>query len=93
MMAIPIGAIIAGHKRGLPLVDSDTESNHPFPAVPHTDSDLGSPYENVRPSSKNSRSVTTDPSPGTSPLRWDSYHKHARPPEGFEDRRTSGVSM
>ncbi|XP_045480701.1 ankyrin repeat and SAM domain-containing protein 1A-like isoform X2 [Harmonia axyridis] len=85
--------ILKRHKRGLPLVDSDGESNHPFPAVPHPDSDLGSPYENVRPSSKNSRSGTTDPSPGTSPLRWDSYHKHARPPEGFEDRRTSGVSM
>ncbi|XP_044747903.1 ankyrin repeat and SAM domain-containing protein 1A-like isoform X2 [Coccinella septempunctata] len=88
-----IMGILKRHKRGLPLADSDGESNHPFPAVPHPDSDLGSPYENVRPSSKNSRSGTTDPSPGTSPLRWDSYHKHARPPEGFEDRRTSGVSM
>ncbi|KAL3265732.1 hypothetical protein HHI36_009934 [Cryptolaemus montrouzieri] len=87
-----IMGILKRYKRGIPFVDSDGESSHPFPAVAHIDSDLGSPYENVRPSSKNSRSAT-DPSPGTSPLRWDSYHKHARPPEGFEDRRTSGVSM
>ncbi|KAG5880938.1 Ankyrin repeat and SAM domain-containing protein 1A, partial [Gonioctena quinquepunctata] len=80
------------HKRGLPLVDSDGESiSNPFPTVSNTDSDLGSPYENVRPSSKNARSVTTDPSPGTSPQRWD-FHRHARPPEAFEDRRVSGVS-
>ncbi|KAJ8968078.1 hypothetical protein NQ314_002478, partial [Rhamnusium bicolor] len=80
------------HKRGLPLIDSDGESiSHPFPTVPNTDSDLGSPYENVRPSSKNARSVTTDPSPGTSPQRWD-FQRHARPPEAFEDRRVSGVS-
>ncbi|XP_074026145.1 ankyrin repeat and sterile alpha motif domain-containing protein 1B isoform X5 [Leptinotarsa decemlineata] len=80
------------HKRGLPLVDSDGESiSHPFPTVPNTDSDLGSPYENVRPSSKSARSVTTDPSPGTSPQRWD-FQRHARPPEAFDDRRVSGVS-
>ncbi|XP_057659691.1 ankyrin repeat and SAM domain-containing protein 1A-like isoform X6 [Diorhabda carinulata] len=86
--------ILKRHKRGLPLVDSDGESvSHPFPTVPNTDSDLGSPYENVRPSSKNARSVTTDPSPGTSPQRWgDFLQRHARPPEGFDDRRVSGVS-
>lgn len=73
-------------------MDSDGESiSHPFPTVPNTDSDLGSPYENVRPSSKNARSVTTDPSPSTSPQRWD-FQRHARPPEGFDDRRVSGVS-
>ncbi|CAG9819940.1 unnamed protein product [Phaedon cochleariae] len=84
--------ILKRHRRGLPLVDSDGESiSHPFPTVPNTDSDLGSPYENVRPSSKNARSVTTDPSPGTSPQRWD-YMRHARPPEAFDDRRVSGVS-
>lgn len=84
--------ILKRHKRGLPLVDSDGESiSHPFPTVPNTDSDLGSPYENVRPSSKNARSVTTDPSPGTSPQRWD-FQRHARPPEAFEDRRVSRVS-
>lgn len=54
---------------------------------------IGSPYENVRPSSKNARSVTTDPSPGTSPQRWgDFLQRHARPPEAFDDRRVSGVS-
>lgn len=52
---------------------------------------LGSPYENVRPTSKTARSVTTDPSPSTSPQRWD-YQRHARPPEPFDDRRVSGVS-
>ncbi|CAG9762557.1 unnamed protein product [Ceutorhynchus assimilis] len=84
--------LLKRHKRGLPLVDSDGESiNQPFPTVPNVDSDLGSPYENVRPSSKNARSVTTDPSPGTSPQRWD-YQRYARPPEAFEDRRISGVS-
>ena len=83
---------ILGHKRGITIVDSDGESiSHPFPTLPNTDSDIGSPYENVRPSSKNARSTTTDPSPGTSPQRWD-YQRHARPPEGFEDRRVSGVS-
>ncbi|CAH1106342.1 unnamed protein product [Psylliodes chrysocephalus] len=86
--------ILKRHKRGLPLVDSDGESvSQPFPTVPNTDSDLGSPYENVRPSSKNARSVTTDPSPGTSPQRWgDFLQRHARPPEAFDDRRVSGVS-
>ncbi|XP_028127769.2 ankyrin repeat and SAM domain-containing protein 1A-like isoform X2 [Diabrotica virgifera virgifera] len=86
--------ILKRHKRGLPLVDSDGESvSHPFPTVPNTDSDLGSPYENVRPSSKNARSITTDPSPGTSPQRWgDFLQRHARPPEAFDDRRVSGVS-
>ncbi|XP_050299120.1 ankyrin repeat and SAM domain-containing protein 1A-like [Anthonomus grandis grandis] len=84
--------LLKRHKRGLPLVDSDGESiNQPFPTVPNTDSDLGSPYENVRPSSKNARSVITDPSPSSSPHRWD-YQRFARPPEGFEDRRVSGVS-
>lgn len=72
-------------------MDSDGESiSHPFPPLPSTDSDIGSPYENVRPSSKNARSSTTDPSPGTSPQRWDL--RHARPPEAFDDRRVSGVS-
>ncbi|CAG9856297.1 unnamed protein product [Phyllotreta striolata] len=91
--------ILKRHKRGLPLVDSDGESvSQPFPTVPNTDSDLvnslaGSPYENVRPSSKNTRSATTDPSPGTSPHRWgDFVQRHARPPEAFDDRRVSGVS-
>ncbi|XP_030762087.1 ankyrin repeat and SAM domain-containing protein 1A-like [Sitophilus oryzae] len=85
-------SLLKRHKRGLPLVDSDGESiSNPFPTVPNTDSDLGSPYENVRPSSKNARSITTDPSPGTSPQRWD-YQRYARPPEGFEDRRVSGLS-
>lgn len=84
--------LLKRHKRGLPLVDSDGESiSNPFPTVPNTDSDLGSPYENVRPSSKNARSVATDPSPSTSPQRWD-YQRYARPPEGFDDRRVSGVS-
>ncbi|KAL1506735.1 hypothetical protein ABEB36_006041 [Hypothenemus hampei] len=84
--------LLKRHKRGLPLVDSDGESiNQPFPTLTNVDSDLGSPYENVRPSSKSSRSVVTDSSPCTSPQRWD-YQKYARPPEGFEDRRVSGVS-
>ncbi|XP_063913251.1 ankyrin repeat and SAM domain-containing protein 1A isoform X2 [Zophobas morio] len=87
-----IMGILKRHKRGITIVDSDGESiSHPFPTLPNTDSDIGSPYENVRPSSKNARSTTTDPSPGTSPQRWD-YQRHARPPEGFEDRRVSGVS-
>ncbi|EFA01808.2 Ankyrin repeat and SAM domain-containing protein 1A-like Protein [Tribolium castaneum] len=86
-----IMGILKRHKKGLTIVDSDGESiSHPFPPLPSTDSDIGSPYENVRPSSKNARSSTTDPSPGTSPQRWDL--RHARPPEGFEDRRVSGVS-
>uniref|UniRef100_A0AAR5P9E4 Uncharacterized protein n=1 Tax=Dendroctonus ponderosae TaxID=77166 RepID=A0AAR5P9E4_DENPD len=86
-------SLLKRHKRGLPLVDSDGESiSQPFPTLPNTDSDLGSPYENVRPSSKNARSVVTDPSPSTSPQRWDYHQKYARPPEGFDDRRVSGVS-
>uniref|UniRef100_A0AAR5P9E0 Uncharacterized protein n=1 Tax=Dendroctonus ponderosae TaxID=77166 RepID=A0AAR5P9E0_DENPD len=49
-------SLLKRHKRGLPLVDSDGESiSQPFPTLPNTDSDLGSPYENVRPSSKNAR--------------------------------------
>ncbi|XP_060532454.1 ankyrin repeat and sterile alpha motif domain-containing protein 1B-like isoform X2 [Cylas formicarius] len=74
-------------------LDSDGESvSNPFPPVPNTHSDLGSPYENVRPSSKNTRSsVGTDSSPGTSPQRWE-CQRHPCPPEGFEDRRVSGVS-
>ncbi|KAH0999090.1 hypothetical protein HUJ04_003315, partial [Dendroctonus ponderosae] len=88
-----LNSVSLGHKRGLPLVDSDGESiSQPFPTLPNTDSDLGSPYENVRPSSKNARSVVTDPSPSTSPQRWDYHQKYARPPEGFDDRRVSGVS-
>ncbi|XP_066146580.1 ankyrin repeat and SAM domain-containing protein 1A-like [Euwallacea fornicatus] len=85
--------LLKRHKRGLPLVDSDGESvNQPFPTLPNTDSDLGSPYENVRPSSKNARSVLSGLSPCTSPQRWD-YQRYARPPEAFEDRRVSGVSQ
>ncbi|XP_076273674.1 ankyrin repeat and sterile alpha motif domain-containing protein 1B-like isoform X2 [Rhynchophorus ferrugineus] len=85
--------LLKRHKRGLPLVDSDGESiSNPFPIVPNVDSDLGSPYENVRPCLKSARSITTDPSPGTSPQRWDYHQRIARPPEGFEDRRVSGVS-
>ncbi|VEN34928.1 unnamed protein product [Callosobruchus maculatus] len=84
--------ILKRHKRGLPLVDSDGESiSQPFPTVPNTDSDLGSPYENVRPSSKGARSTATDPSPNTSPQRWD-FHTQARTSETFDDRRVSGVS-
>ncbi|KAJ3630726.1 hypothetical protein MTP99_011904 [Tenebrio molitor] len=87
-----IMGILKRHKRGITIVDSDGESiSHPFPTLPNTDSDIGSPYENVRPSSKNARSTTTDPSPGTSPQRWD-FQRHARPPEAFDDRRVSGVS-
>lgn len=74
------------------LTDSDADSiSQPFPPVPNVDSDLGSPYENVRPSSKNSRSLTADTSPSTSPHRWD-FQRYHRPPEGFEDRRVSGMS-
>ncbi|CAH1958287.1 unnamed protein product [Acanthoscelides obtectus] len=84
--------ILKRHKRGLPLVDSDGESiSQPFPTVPNTDSDLGSPYENVRPSSKSARSNATDPSPNTSPQRWD-FHTQARTSQTFDDRRVSGVS-
>lgn len=73
-------------------MDSDGDSiSQPFPPVPNVDSDLGSPYENVRPSSKNSRSFTTDTSPSTSPHRWD-FQRYHRPPEGFDDRRVSGTS-
>ncbi|RZC35761.1 ankyrin repeat and sterile alpha motif domain-containing protein 1B, partial [Asbolus verrucosus] len=83
-----IMGILKRHKRGITIVDSDGESiSHPFPTLPNTDSDIGSPYENVRPSSKNARST----SPGTSPQRWD-FQRHARPPEAFDDRRVSGVS-
>lgn len=74
------------------ITDSDGESiSQPFPPVPNVDSDLGSPYENVRPSSKNSRSLNTDTSPSTSPHRWD-FPRYHRPPEGFDDRRVSGTS-
>ncbi|XP_049826127.1 ankyrin repeat and sterile alpha motif domain-containing protein 1B-like isoform X2 [Aethina tumida] len=85
-------SILKRYKSGLPIGDSDADSViQPFPTFSNaTDSDLGSPYENVRPSSKNARSVTTDPSPGTSPQRWD--FRHARPPEQFDDRRVSAVS-
>ncbi|XP_076273676.1 ankyrin repeat and SAM domain-containing protein 1A-like isoform X4 [Rhynchophorus ferrugineus] len=48
--------LLKRHKRGLPLVDSDGESiSNPFPIVPNVDSDLGSPYENVRPCLKSAR--------------------------------------
>ncbi|KAF5302340.1 hypothetical protein FQA39_LY10379 [Lamprigera yunnana] len=71
--------------------DSDGESvSQPFPPVPSTNSDLGSPYENVRPSSRG-RSLTAEPSPGTSPHRWD-FYRQARSVDGVEDRRTSGTS-
>ncbi|KAI4463924.1 ankyrin repeat and sterile alpha motif domain-containing protein 1 [Holotrichia oblita] len=70
------------------FMDSDADSiSQPFP-MPNVDSDLGSPYENVRPSSRG-RSVT-DPSPGSSPHRWD--FRHARSVECVEDRRISGNS-
>nr|XP_022903921.1 ankyrin repeat and sterile alpha motif domain-containing protein 1B-like isoform X1 [Onthophagus taurus] len=69
--------------------DGDADSlSQPFPIIPNPDSDLGSPYENVRPSSRG-RAVT-DPSPGSSPLRWD--FRHARSVECVEDRRISGTS-
>lgn len=74
------------------IIDSDAESvSHPFPPVPNNDSDLGSPYENVRPSSRG-RSLTAEPSPGSSPHRWD-FHRQARSVDGVEDRRISGTSM
>ena len=69
--------------------DGDADSiSQPFPIIPNPDSDLGSPYENVRPSSRG-RSVT-DPSPGSSPHRWD--FRHARSVDCVEDRRISGTS-
>ncbi|CAH0560304.1 unnamed protein product [Brassicogethes aeneus] len=84
--------LLKRYKKGLPIGDSDADSvSQPFPTFTHTDSDLGSPYENVRPCSKNARSVVSELSPGTSPQRWD-FQRHARPPEQFDDRRVSGVS-
>lgn len=72
--------------------DSDGESfTQPFPPVHNMDSDLGSPYENVRPCSRG-RSMTTDPSPGSSPHRWSDF-RHARSMDAVEDRRISGTSM
>lgn len=85
--------VVLEFRRGRSTInDSDADSySQPFPPVPNVDSDLGSPYENVRPSSKNSRSFTTDTSPSTSPHRWD-FQRYHRPPEGFDDRRVSGTS-
>lgn len=74
------------------MTDSDGEYfTQPFPPVLTNDSDLGSPYENVRPSSRG-RSATTDPSPSSSPHRWD-FHRQARSVDGVEDRRISATSM
>lgn len=74
------------------MIESDAESiSHPFPPVPTVDSDLGSPYENVRPSSRG-KSLTVELSPGTSPHRWD-FHRQAISVDGLEDRRISGTSM
>ncbi|KAF5274293.1 hypothetical protein FQR65_LT04411 [Abscondita terminalis] len=86
-----ITGIIKRYTRSWIAQDSDGESiSQPFPPVPSTNSELGSPYENVRPSSRG-RSLTTEPSPGTSPHRWD-FYRHARSVDGVEDRRTSGTS-
>uniref|UniRef100_A0A1Y1M4N1 Uncharacterized protein n=1 Tax=Photinus pyralis TaxID=7054 RepID=A0A1Y1M4N1_PHOPY len=86
-----IVGIIKRYTRSWIAQDSDGESiSQPFPPVPSTNSDIGSPYENVRPSSRG-RSLTAEPSPGTSPHRWD-FYRHARSVEGVEDRRTSGTS-
>ncbi|KAK4886784.1 hypothetical protein RN001_003055 [Aquatica leii] len=86
-----IMGIIKRYARSWIAQDSDGESiSQPFPPVPSTNSDLGSPYENVRPSSRG-RSLTTEPSPGTSPHRWD-FYRQARSVDGVEDRRTSGTS-
>ncbi|XP_018335767.1 ankyrin repeat and SAM domain-containing protein 1A-like isoform X2 [Agrilus planipennis] len=85
-----IMGVIKRHGKGLSQ-DSDAESiNQPFPIVSNTNSEIGSPYENVRPMSRG-RSLTTDPSPGTSPHRWD-FYRQARSVDLVEDRRTSGTS-
>ncbi|XP_017779246.1 PREDICTED: uncharacterized protein LOC108564669 isoform X2 [Nicrophorus vespilloides] len=86
-----IMALLKRYKKMRHYVDSDGESfTQPFPSIPNMDSDLGSPYENVRPCSRG-RSVTTDPSPGSSPHRWD-FHRQARSVDCVEDRRISGTS-
>lgn len=89
-----IMALLKRHKklRASHFADSDGEGfSQPFPPISHLDSELGSPYENVRSCSRG-RSMTTDPSPGSSPHRWD-FHRQARSVDCVEDRRISGTSM
>lgn len=72
-------------------MDESLSLSQPFPPVPAGDNSLGSPYENVRPSSRG-RSLTAESvSPSTSPSRWD-YYRQSRSVDGCEDRRVSGTS-
>lgn len=83
-----------GSRGSITGMDSDMEESlsQPFPPVPAPDSSLGSPYENVRPSSRHGRSLTAESvSPGTSPSRWECY-RQSRSVDGCEDRRVSGTS-
>lgn len=61
--------------------DSDSESG-PYPPIPVPDTNLGSPYENVRPdlgrrgrfSGRSNTISGMESSPGSSPVQhWDSY--------------------
>ncbi|XP_044737576.1 ankyrin repeat and sterile alpha motif domain-containing protein 1B-like isoform X2 [Chrysoperla carnea] len=72
-------------------MDPDRESlSQSLPPIPVPDSTLGSPYENVRPSSRG-RTRTASPN-STSPSRWDFYRQSKSVDDAIDDRRKSGAS-
>lgn len=68
----------------------DRESlSQSLPPIPVPDSTLGSPYENVRPSSRGRSRASPN---STSPSRWDYYRQSKSVEDVLDDRRRSGAS-
>lgn len=72
--------VVSGH-RSSSGIESDADSENLPPIPVQSNDSLGSPYENVRPGDRMS------PSEGSSPTRWEFYHKPRD-----DDRRVSGAS-
>ncbi|XP_066998734.2 ankyrin repeat and SAM domain-containing protein 1A [Anabrus simplex] len=90
-----ITAIIRKHRSG-PGDEGDAEregSANPLPPIPVPDPSLGSPYENVRVSSRaRGTSGVDSSSPSTSPTHWEFYHNSKARSDVGEERRVSGTS-